>query len=166
MATASKKPAAKKATLDDEVKLVKNLADIMDKTGLSELEYKTEALAIRLSRLNGVAPVPAVQPLASATAASVQARAGEPAADVPENPADHPGAVKSPMVGTVYTAPEPDAPTFITEGDSVSKGQTLLIVEAMKVMNPITAPKTGTVVKIFVQNAQPVEFGEALVIVE
>ena len=70
------------------------------------------------------------------------------------------------MVGTVYTAPEPDAPTFITEGDSVSKGQTLLIVEAMKVMNPITAPKTGTVVKIFVQNAQPVEFGEALVIVE
>ena len=74
--------------------------------------------------------------------------------------------VKSPMVGTVYTAPEPDAPTFITEGDSVSKGQTLLIVEAMKVMNPITAPRTGTVVKIFVQNAQPVEFGEALVIVE
>ena len=80
--------------------------------------------------------------------------------------ADDGNIVKSPMVGTVYTAPEPDAPTFITEGDSVSKGQTLLIVEAMKVMNPITAPQTGTVVKIFVQNAQPVEFGEALVIVE
>ena len=88
------------------------------------------------------------------------------AAEAVENTADHPGTVKSPMVGTVYTAPEPDAPTFITEGDSVSKGQTLLIVEAMKVMNPITAPQTGTVVKIFVQNAQPVEFGESLVIVE
>ena len=123
-------------------------------------------MAIRLSRFSGAATVPAVQPVAPAAAASVPARAGEPAAEARENPADHPGTVKSPMVGTVYTAPEPDAPTFITEGDSVSKGQTLLIVEAMKVMNPITAPKTGTVVKIFVQNAQPVEFGEALVIVE
>ena len=70
------------------------------------------------------------------------------------------------MGGTVYTAPEPDAPAFITEGATVTAGQTLFIVEAMKVMNPITAPKAGTVVKIFVQNAQPIEFGEALVIVE
>ena len=90
----------------------------------------------------------------------------EPVAELPANPADHPGAVKSPMVGTVYTAPEPDAPAFITEGATVTAGQTLFIVEAMKVMNPITAPKAGTVVKIFVQNAQPIEFGEALVIVE
>ena len=166
MATASKKPAAKKATLDDEARLVKDLADILDKAGLAELEYKTETLAIRLSRLSGGAPVPAVQPVASVTPASVPTRANDPATDEPGNPADHPGAVKSPMVGTVYTAPEPDAPAFISEGDSVSQGQTILIVEAMKVMNPITAPKTGTVVKIFVQNAQPVEFGEALVIVE
>jgi acetyl-CoA carboxylase biotin carboxyl carrier protein len=166
MATASKKPAAKKATLDDEAGLVKDLADILDKAGLTELEYKTENVAIRLSRLSGGAPVPAVQPVAAALAASVPASAGDTAADAPSNPADHPGAVKSPMVGTVYTAPEPDAPAFISEGDSVSQGQTILIVEAMKVMNPITAPKTGTVVKIFVQNAQPVEFGEALVIVE
>ena len=166
MATASKKPAAKKATLDDEARLVKDLADILNKAGLAELEYKTETLAIRLSRLSGGAPVPAVQPVAAAVAASVPASAGDTAADAPGNPADHPGAVKSPMVGTVYTAPEPDAPAFISEGDSVSQGQTILIVEAMKVMNPITAPKTGTVVKIFVQNAQPVEFGEALVIVE
>ena len=166
MATASKKPAAKKATLDDEAGLVRDLADILDKAGLTELEYKTENVAIRLSRLSGGAPVPAVQPVAAALAASVPASAGDTAADAPSNPADHPGAVKSPMVGTVYTAPEPDAPAFISEGDSVSQGQTILIVEAMKVMNPITAPKTGTVVKIFVQNAQPVEFGEALVIVE
>ena len=166
MASGSKKPAVKKVTSDDRAKFVKDLADILDKTGLAELEYKTEALAIRLSRRNGAAPVPAVQPVALAAAASMPARLGEPAAEATENPVDHPGTVKSPMVGTVYTAPEPDAPTFITEGDSVSKGQTLLIVEAMKVMNPITAPQTGTVVKIFVQNAQPVEFGEALVIVE
>ena len=166
MASASKKPAVKKVTSDDRAKFVKDLADILDKAGLAELEYKTEALAIRLSRLSGAATVPAVQPVAPATAASVQARADEPATEAVVNPADHPGTVKSPMVGTVYTAPEPDAPTFITEGDSVSKDQTLLIVEAMKVMNPITAPRTGTVVKIFVQNAQPVEFGEALVIVE
>ena len=166
MATASKKPAAKKATLDYEAKLVKDLADILDKAGLAELEYKTETLAIRLSRLNGGAPVPAVQPVAAAAAASVPIKAGDPATDAPGNQADHPGTVKSPMVGTVYTAPEPDAPAFVSEGDSVNQGQTILIVEAMKVMNPITAPKTGTVVKIFVQNAQPVEFGEALVIVE
>ena len=166
MASASKKPAVKEVTSDDKVSFVKDLADILDKAGLAELEYKTEALAIRLSRFSGTATVPAVQPVAPAATASVPARAGEPATEAVVNPADHPGTVKSPMVGTVYTAPEPDAPTFITEGDSVSKGQTLLIVEAMKVMNPITAPKTGTVVKILVQNAQPVEFGEALVIVE
>ena len=166
MAIASKKPAAKKATLDVEARLVEDLAGIMDKAGLAELEYKTEAVAIRLSRLSGGTPVPTVQAVPTAAAAPVPTNAGEPAADATGNPADHPGAVKSPMVGTVYTAPEPDAPNFINEGDSVSQGQTILIVEAMKVMNPITAPKTGTVVKIFVQNAQPVEFGEALVIVE
>ena len=166
MATASKKPAAKKTTLDEEARLVKDLANILDKAGLSELEYKTETLAIRLSRVSGAAPITAVQPVAAAAAASVPARADDPATDAPGNPADHPGAVKSPMVGTVYTAPEPDAPAFIREGDSVTQGQTILIVEAMKVMNPITATKAGTVVKIFVQNAQPVEFGEALVIIE
>ena len=165
MATASKKPAAKKAISDDEAKLVKNLANILNQAGLTELEYKTETLAIRLSRLSA-APVPAVQPVAGTAAASVPVPAGELVAEAQTNPADHPGAIKSPMVGTVYTAPEPDAPAFISEGDSVSQGQTILIVEAMKVMNPITAPKTGTVVKILVQNAQPVEFGEALVIVE
>ena len=166
MATASKKPAAKKATLDDEVKLVKNLTDILDKAGLAELEYKTETLAVRLSRYSGTAPVPALQPDVAASAASVPVRANDPESEAPGDPADHPGAIKSPMVGTVYIAPEPDSPAFVNEGDSVTKGQTVLIVEAMKVMNPITAPKTGTVVKILVQNAQPVEFGEALVIVE
>jgi acetyl-CoA carboxylase biotin carboxyl carrier protein len=80
--------------------------------------------------------------------------------------ASHPGAVKSPMVGTVYEGPEPGAPAFIKEGDTVKKGQTLFIVEAMKVMNPIASTLDGTVTKILVQNAQPVEFDQALVIIE
>jgi acetyl-CoA carboxylase biotin carboxyl carrier protein len=160
MATTPKKPAAKTAAASNEASFVKELADILDQAGLAELEYETEAVAIRLSRVTTAAPVAAAPIAASPTAIA------EPVAELPANPVDHPGAVKSPMVGTVYTAPEPDAPAFITEGATVTAGQTLFIVEAMKVMNPITAPKAGTVMKIFVQNAQPIEFGEALVIVE
>jgi acetyl-CoA carboxylase biotin carboxyl carrier protein len=165
MATTPKKSAAKTAAASNEASFVKELADILDQAGLVELEYETEAVAIRLSRVTAAAPV-AAAPVAAASVAAAPAAIAEPVAELPANPADHPGAVKSPMVGTVYTAPEPDAPAFITEGATVTAGQTLFIVEAMKVMNPITAPKAGTVVKIFVQNAQPIEFGEALVIVE
>ena len=165
MATTPKKSAAKTAAASNEASFVKELADILDQAGLAELEYETEAVAIRLSRVTTAAPVAAYAPVA-ATPAAAPAPIADPVAGVQANPADHPGAVKSPMVGTVYTAPEPDAPAFITEGATVTAGQTLFIVEAMKVMNPITAPKAGTVVKIFVQNAQPIEFGEALVIVE
>ena len=161
MATTPKKPAAKTAAASHEASFVKELADILDQTGLAELEYESDAVAIRLSRVTAAAPGAATAPGAAAPVAIA-----EPLAELLANPADHPGAVKSPMVGTVYTAPEPDAPAFITEGATVTAGQTLFIVEAMKVMNPITAPKAGTVVKIFVQNAQPIEFGEALVIVE
>ena len=165
MATTPKKSAAKTAAASDEASFVKELADILDQAGLVELEYETEAVAIRLSRVTAAAPVAAAS-VAAAPVAAAPAAIAEPVAELPANPADHPGAVKSPMVGTIYTAPEPDAPAFITEGATVTAGQTLFIVEAMKVMNPITAPKAGTVVKIFVQNAQPIEFGEALVIVE
>ena len=161
MATTPKKSAAKTAAASNEASFVKELAYILDQAGLAELEYETDVVAIRLSRVNAAAPVAAATPVAAAPVAIA-----EPVSELPANPADHPGAVKSPMVGTVYTAPEPDAPAFITEGATVTAGQTLFIVEAMKVMNPITAPKAGTVVKIFVQNAQPIEFGEALVIVE
>jgi len=166
MATTPKKSAAKTAAASNEASFVKELADILDQAGLAELEYETEAVAIRLSRVTAAAPVAAAPVAAAPVAAAAPAAIAEPVAEIPANPADHPGAVKSPMVGTVYTAPEPDAPAFITEGATVTAGQTLFIVEAMKVMNPITAPKAGTVVKIFVQNAQPIEFGEALVIVE
>ena len=167
MATTPKKSAAKTAATSNEASFVKELADILDQAGLAELEYETEAVAIRLSRFTTAAPIAAAAPATAAPiAAAAPAAITEHVAELPTNPADHPGAVKSPMVGTVYTAPEPDAPAFITEGATVTAGQTLFIVEAMKVMNPITAPKAGKVVKIFVQNAQPIEFGETLVIVE
>ena len=162
MATTPKKSAAKTAAASNQAIFVKELADILDQAGLSKLEYETDAVAIRLSRVTAVATVAATAPAAAAAPVAI----AEPVAELPANPADHPGAVKSPMVGTVYTAPEPDAPAFVTEGATITAGQILFIVEAMKVMNPITAPKAGTVVKIFVQNAQPIEFGEALVIVE
>ena len=161
-------PSSKSTSTRSETKLVQELADILDQAGLAELEYETEAVAIRLSRVSNTAPAVAMAPAAaasvSATSLSAASAPAEPAA--PANPADHQGAVTSPMVGTVYTAPEPGAAEFVTEGDMVKAGQTLFIVEAMKVMNPVTAPAAGKVTKIFVQNAQPIEFGEALAIIE
>ena len=156
--------SSKTASARSETKLVQELADILDKSGLAELEYETDAVAIRLSRVTGAAPVVAAAPAVSAPAAAPAPAPAEPSAAA--NPADHKGAVTSPMVGTVYTAPEPGAAEFVSAGDTVKAGQTLFIVEAMKVMNPITAPSAGKVTKIFVQNAQPIEFGEALAIIE
>lgn len=160
---------APKSSGAGDTALVKALADILDEAGLAELEYETADLSVRLSRVSGaahVAPVAAVAaPAAAPVAAATMAPAAAPAADGADA-ASHPGAVTSPMVGTVYVAPEPDAPNFIEVGGTVKKGQTLFIVEAMKVMNPITAPADGTVKQIFVQNAQPVEFGEVLVVIE
>ena len=161
-------PSSKSTSTRSETKLVQELADILDQAGLAELEYETEAVAIRLSRVSNTTPAVAMAPAAAApvSAASVSAGSAPAESAAPANPADHPGAVTSPMVGTVYTAPEPGAAEFVTEGDMVKAGQTLFIVEAMKVMNPITAPAAGKVTKIFVQNAQPIEFGEALAIIE
>ena len=166
MATTPKKSAAKTAAASNEASFVKELAGILDQAGLAELEYETDAVAIRLSRVTAAATVAAAAPVAAAPVAAAPAAIAEPVAELPANPADHPGAVKSPMVGTVYTAPEPDAPAFITEGATVTAGQTLFIVEAMKVMNPITAPRSGTVKAILVDNAQPVEFDQPLVVID
>ena len=154
-----------KASGANDTALVKALADILDEAGLAELEYETADLSVRLSRVAGAAPVAAVAPAAAPTvtpAAMPAPAAASPAEDM----ASHPGALTSPMVGTVYVAPEPDAPAFVAVGDSVKKGQTVLIVEAMKVMNPITAPRDGKIAQIMVQNGQPVEFGEVLVVIE
>ena len=159
---------APKASAGTDTALVKALADILDEAGLAELEYETDSVTVRLSRVTGqpaqVAPVAAVSQAAPVAAAP--APAAPAVADTASDAASHPGAVVSPMVGTVYTAPEPGADDFVSVGTAVKKGQTLLIVEAMKVMNPITAPADGTVSQVLVQNAQPVEFGEALVIIE
>ena len=152
---------ATKSSGAGDTALVKALADILDEAGLAELEYETADLSVRLSRVSGAAPVAPVAAVAAPAVAPAAASAADSA-----DAASHPGAVTSPMVGTVYVAPEPDAPSFIEVGGTVKKGQTLLIVEAMKVMNPITAPADGTVKQIFVQNAQPVEFGEVLVVIE
>ena len=154
---------APKKSVEPNTALVKALADILDDAGLAELEYETDDVAIRLSRVSGAAPVAAVAPVAApAPAALPAALAVDSAADL----SAHPGAVTSPMVGTAYISPEPGAAAFVEEGSAVKKGQTLLIVEAMKVMNPITAPTDGTVSKILVKNAQPIEFGEVLVVIE
>ena len=158
---------APKAPAGTDTALVKALADILDDAGLAELEYETEAVTVRLSRISGnLAPAAPVAPVIAPAAPASEAAPAATAAATSADAAAHPGAVTSPMVGTAYTAPEPGADTFIEVGTVVKKGQTLLIVEAMKVMNPITAPKDGTISQIFVQNAQPVEFGEALVIIE
>ena len=157
---------APKKSVEPNTALVKALADILDDAGLAELEYETDDVAIRLSRVSGAAPVAAVAPVAAPAPAALPAAPAAPAADSAADLSTHPGAVTSPMVGTAYVSPEPGAAAFVEEGSAVKKGQTLLIVEAMKVMNPITAPTDGTVSKILVKNAQPIEFGEVLVVIE
>ncbi len=154
---------APKQTAESHTSLVKALSDILDNAGLAELEYETDDVAIRLSRVTGTTQGAAAPPIAgSVTVAEAVAPAAESTADL----SVHPGAVTSPMVGTAYVSPEPGAPAFVTEGSAVKKGQTLLIVEAMKVMNPITAPADGVISKILVKNAQPIEFGQVLVVIE
>jgi len=153
-----------KAAVNDDIKLVRDLAAILEHADLGEIAFANKDVAIRLSRVN--TPVVGLSAPTGPASINLTKSSGtdEIASDV-TNPAEHPGAITSPMVGTVYTSPEPGAPSFISEGDDVKKGQTLLIVEAMKVMNPITADRAGKVDKILVQNAQPVEYGEPLVII-
>ena len=159
----TKRSAGRKAGMDVDTKLVRELADMLAETGLTEIEVEDGERKIRVSR--GAAA--AAAPVAAAPAPAAPQPAAAPAAQ-PAEPADTPdtaGALKSPMVGTVYLAPEPGADDFVSVGDSVKEGQTLLIVEAMKVMNPINADKAGTVKAILVDNAQPVEFDQPLVVI-
>jgi len=151
----------KKQTIDPE--LVRELAKILDDTGLSEIEVEHGELRLRIARTLTAAAAPA----AIHYAPSAPAPSAAPAPAVaPADAASHPGAVPSPMVGTAYLSPEPGAPAFIKVGDTVTAGQTILVVEAMKTFNPIPAPRTGKVVAILVTDAQPVEYGEPLVILE
>ena len=143
-----------------DVELVRQLAQMLDETQLTEIEVEDGGRRIRIARKAAAAAAPvhyAPAPAAPVAAAPVEAVAA---------PAPSANAVKSPMVGTVYLAPEPGAPAFVSVGKTVAAGDTLLIVEAMKVMNPILAPSAGTVKAILVESGQPIEFDQPLVVVE
>ena len=145
-----------------DVELVRQLATLLDETNLTEIEVEDNDRRIRVAREVHAAPVSYAAPAAiAAPAAPAAAAAADPApAAVSAN------AVKSPMVGTVYLSANPEAKPFITVGQKIAAGETLVIIEAMKVMNPITAPSGGTVSAILIENGQPVEFDQALVVVE
>lgn len=141
-----------KAT-DIDADAVRKLASLLEETGLTEIEYTHDDWSLRVSK--------------GATAVAATPVAVAPAADAPAAEQGVPaGAVTSPMVGVVYTSPDPDSPNFVKEGDVVKEGDTLLLVEAMKVFNQITAPRAGTVKKVLVTSGTPVEFGEPLLILE
>ena len=159
--------SSKAKSFSAETKFVKELTAILDESNLTELEFESEDISVRLARGTTIAAAPAMMAATAPAPAPVAAAPAESApAAAPGDAAAHPGTVKSPMVGTVYLAPEPDAPLFAKEGDQVKKGQTLFIVEAMKVMNPITAPADGKLTRILVDNAQPIEFDQPLAIIE
>ncbi len=152
---------------DDD--LIRRLAALLEETGLSEIEYEAEGQRIRVGRsggLDGTGPAGPAPAAASAAGPSSGAPAGAPLGTPLDAEAVPAGAVTSPMVGTVYLAAEPGAPSLVKVGDTVTEGQTLLIIEAMKVMNPLAAPHAGTVTQILVSDGQPVEFGEPLLIVD
>lgn len=157
---------------DADVAFIKALAELLNDNDLTELQVKREygdsdSLNVRVSRATMAAPVVAAAAPAPAAAPSAPAPAAAAAlAATPEDPASHPGAVSSPMVGTVYMQAEPGAAPFISVGASVSEGDTLLIVEAMKTMNHIPAPASGTIKRILVEDGAAVEYGTPLVIIE
>ena len=145
-----------------DVKLVRELAEMLAETGLTEIEVEDGTRKVRVSRGGGVAMAAPAMMHAPAAPSAAAAPAPAPAADAGASAA---GALKSPMVGTVYLTPEPGGEPFVRVGDKVSEGQTLVIIEAMKVMNPIAADKAGTIEAILVENAQPVEFDQPLVVI-
>src|SRR5438477_3604841 len=160
----ARQPADKsqESKIDDSA-LIRELALLLDETSLTEIEIERAGLRLRVARnISVAATMPMQMPAAPAALPAAAAAAAPAAADLSK----HPGAVTSPMVGTAYWAPEPGAKPFIEVGSKVSAGQTLLIIEAMKTMNQIPSPRAGTVTQILVEDGQPVEFGEPLVIIE
>ncbi|WP_128516604.1 acetyl-CoA carboxylase biotin carboxyl carrier protein [Tabrizicola thermarum] len=165
-----------KQTTDTDVAFISALAELLNRNDLTELSVKREygeddSLEVRVVKQANVvtvaaAPAPVAQaPAPTAHAASAPAPTPTPSAAV-DDPAQHPGAVTSPMVGTVYLAAEPGAAPFVTIGSQVAEGQTVLIIEAMKTMNHIPAPRAGTVKRILVEDGHPVEYGAPLMIIE
>ncbi|RUO98233.1 acetyl-CoA carboxylase biotin carboxyl carrier protein [Hyphomicrobium sp.] len=149
-----------------EGQMIRELAELLNDTGLTEIEIEKSGLKIRVAKkisISAAAPqayLAAPVPSAASTPNEVKSAAS------PGDLSKHPGAVKSPMVGTAYRSPEPGAAAFCEVGSKVNQGDTLLIIEAMKTMNQIPAPRSGTVKAILVENAQPVEYGEPLIIIE
>ncbi|GAB6053366.1 acetyl-CoA carboxylase biotin carboxyl carrier protein subunit [Magnetospira thiophila] len=147
----------KKSEIESD--MIRALAKLLDENGLTEIEYGTDHVQIRVARQMTVAAAPT-------HAVGVHSGpVGAPAAGG-DDLADHPGALRSPMVGVVYTCPEPGAEAFVRVGDTVTEGQTILLIEAMKVFNPIPAPRSGRVTRILVSNGSPVEFNEPMLVIE
>ncbi len=153
------KPKAPASAQPSELGLIRDLADLLNTTGLTEIELERHGVRVRVSRGGGTVYAAAPAPAHAAPAAAPAAAH----ATTPAIPAD---AVKSPMVGTIYRAAQPGSPNFVEIGTEVKAGQTLLIIEAMKTMNQIPAPRAGRITQIYVQNGSPVEYGEALVLIE
>ena len=162
----AKGPGSKDGGDSIDPRLIRKLADILTDTGLTEIEVEQGGLKIRVAREVTVSAAPVNYVAAPAPQAAVPPPAPAAPAVAPAPEAARGEPVKSPMVGTVYLRPSPDAATFVKVGDTVAVGQTLLIVEAMKTMNPIPATKAGVILQILVADAQPVEFGEPLVVIE
>ncbi|HEY2249348.1 MAG TPA: acetyl-CoA carboxylase biotin carboxyl carrier protein [Bradyrhizobium sp.] len=161
----ARQPDNKTKSSSDDSALIRELALLLDETSLTEIEIERAGLRVRVARNISIAATmpPSMAPVAHAPVGAAPAAApAAPGADF----ANHPGVVPSPMVGTAYWSPEPGAKPFIEVGTRVTAGQTLLIIEAMKTMNQIPSPRAGTVTQILVEDGQPVEFGEPLVIIE
>ncbi|MDA7634794.1 acetyl-CoA carboxylase biotin carboxyl carrier protein [Alphaproteobacteria bacterium] len=163
----SKTPKQAPNAIEEKIRLVRELAQVMEDKGLVEIDLEDESVSVHLSKTGSMMPaqmpmqMPAQMPTQMpAPAASAPAATESAPASAPEH------AMTSPMVGTVYLSPEPGAAVFVKTGDTVKPGQTLLIIEAMKVMNPITATAAGVVRQILVDDGQPVEFGEPLIVIE
>ncbi|AWD20975.1 acetyl-CoA carboxylase biotin carboxyl carrier protein [Pseudogemmobacter blasticus] len=161
-----------KQTPDTDVAFIAALAELLNKNELTEIEVKREygeddSLSVRVvKQATVIAAAPAPVYAAAPAPAGAAPVAAAPAVAAPEDPSQHPGAVTSPMVGTIYLAPEPGAATFVTVGAKVAEGETLLIIEAMKTMNHIPATRSGIVKRILVEDGQPVEYGAPLMIIE
>ncbi len=141
--------------------MIRDLAKLLDETGLTEIEIQRDGASVRVAR-NLNAPGPRTRPPEGPVATTIAAAPGE----VPIEPSKHPGLVASPMVGTAYRGPAPGARPFVDIGSAVKTGEPLIIIEAMKTMNQIPAPRDGTVIQILVEDGQPVEYGEPLMIIE
>lgn len=153
----NKNREAKQKNKSQDITLIDELADAMHHHQLTSLSYTNNDVSIEMTRGGVVQPMPAHM--------SVSAPMPAATSDTPAPPQDDGTKVTAPLVGTIYIAPEPDAPPFVTEGSTVKSGQTLLIVEAMKTMNPVTAPRDGTVSRILVTDGEPVEYGQTLLII-